>query len=230
MKTKWLSRVAGCAAGVMSILPLAASAGVNLVNDPDFSQVAVSGSFTTYGVGTMGGWTVSAGSVDLIGNYWQAPPGGGQSVDMSGNQNGTISQSITLGAGTYKLTFAESGNPDGPPSLKQLLVGLGGAPAQEFDYTIGANGRGNMQWITQTAYFTVSGGNGLLQFQDISSGAGFNNPVGPVGTTPWGAVIGNVSLTAVPEPTTVVAGVGALGLVLASMARPRRSSVARIGK
>jgi len=41
---------------------------------------------------------------------------------------------------------------------------------------------------------------------------------------------GTATLTAVPEPTTMVAGVGAIGLVLAGMARSRRSSVARVGK
>jgi hypothetical protein len=41
---------------------------------------------------------------------------------------------------------------------------------------------------------------------------------------------GTVTLTAVPEPTTMVAGAGALGLALLGIGRARRSSVVRIGK
>jgi hypothetical protein len=41
---------------------------------------------------------------------------------------------------------------------------------------------------------------------------------------------GSATITAVPEPTTMVAGVGAVGLVLAGMARSRRSPVVRMGE
>jgi choice-of-anchor C domain-containing protein len=177
-------------------LPIAASA--NLVVDGNFEAAPNPGVYTTYfAPTTMGGWTVSGGSVDLIGTYWQAPLGTTRSVDMAGDVSGTISQSITLAAGTYKLTFAESGNPDGPPILKQLAVSLGGGTPQVFDYLTGANSHSDMKWLTQTAYFTVAGGSELLQFQDESSYAG---------STPYGAALGNVSLTAVPEPTTLISG------------------------
>jgi hypothetical protein len=43
-------------------------------------------------------------------------------------------------------------------------------------------------------------------------------------------LVATVNFSPVPEPTTMVAGVGAIGMVLAGMARSRRSSVARIGK
>jgi choice-of-anchor C domain-containing protein len=201
---KNLKMIAGGAFGAMLLLPIAVSA--NLVVDGGFETPTASQPFQDFGTGALGtAWTVTAGSVDLIGNYWQ-PAEGSQSVDMSGDANGTISQTIVLAPGTYKLTFAESGNPDGPPALKQLDVSLGGGTPQEFDYTIGSNSRANMLWVIQTAYFTVAGGPTALVFNDISSGSGVQNPVGPAGTTPWGAALDNVSLVAVPEAPTVIAG------------------------
>jgi choice-of-anchor C domain-containing protein len=184
-----------------ALMPFVASA--NLVTDGTFTAAGTPGSYTEYAANTtMGGWTVTGGSVDLIGGYWQAPQLGQNSVDMSGVTQGTIQQTINLSPGTYKLTFAESGNPDGPPELKRLAVSLGGGTPQEFDYTIGNNTRDAMSYILKTAYFTVGGGDNVLQFQDVSASAPDWEP-----STPWGAVVGNVSLTAVPEPTTIISGV-----------------------
>jgi choice-of-anchor C domain-containing protein len=204
MRKKMRLAVVMGAFGAMLLWPIAASA--NLLVDGSFETPIASQPFQTFGTGALGtAWTVTAGSVDLIGNYWQTAQGS-QSVDMSGNENGTISQTINLAPGTYKLIFDESGNPDGPPTLKQLNVSLGGGTPQEFDYTIGSNTHDNMQWVIKTAYFTVAGGPAALVFSDISSGIGVANPVGPAGTTPWGAALDNVSLVAVPEASTMIAG------------------------
>jgi hypothetical protein len=57
----------------------------------------------------------------------------------------------------------------------------------------------------------------------------YNLPGGAPGN-PTGLLLAG-AVTPVPEPTTMVAGIGAIGLVLAGMAsRSRRSSAARIGK
>ena len=99
----------------------------------------------------------------------------------------------------YALTFALSGNPDGFPGTKKLGVGLtlGGASPYAFSYSIGSNTHTDMEYQYVTAYFTASDTSEVLQFQDQSSYEG---------STPYGAVIGNVALTAVPEPTTMLAG------------------------
>ena len=59
-----------------------------------------------------------------------------------------------------------------------------------------------MKYQLETEYFTATTTSEMLQFQDLS----YLNYSGYNGSTPWGAVIGNVVLSAVPEPTTVVAG------------------------
>jgi choice-of-anchor C domain-containing protein len=185
--------------GVIIALPLAASA--NLVVDGTFPPPPDgSPTFTDIGVGATIGpsaaWRVTAGTVDVINGYWQAPPQGGQSLDMEGISEGTIQQSISgLVAGQqYLLTFEMSGNPDGPPTTKTLAVSLGGGVTQDFSYTVTGN-RTDMDWMLKTGLFTAGSSSTVLQFADISGDPGF-----------YGAVLGDVSLVPVPEPATMIAG------------------------
>ncbi|MGA2801073.1 MAG: choice-of-anchor C family protein [Verrucomicrobiota bacterium] len=194
------SIVAASTVGTMLLLPGSASA--NLVLDGGFEQGAVSGPFQTYtAVSTMGGWTVTAGSVDLIGNYWQ-PAQGSQSVDMAGfYANGTIQQPINgLTAGAwYYFTFDMSGNPDGPPTIKTLDVTFGNT-TQVFTFDTTGISHANMGWVLDSGWFQASGSSTVLSFTDASA------PLADGSPTAFGAVIDNVSLNAVPEPTTIIAG------------------------
>jgi choice-of-anchor C domain-containing protein len=186
-----------CGLAALVALPVAASA--TLVTDGNFTQAPDPGIFTTYFASqTMGGWTVTAGSVDLIGSYWTPPPGGGRSVDMAGNSSGTIEQTISglVVNQQYQLSFYLSGNPDGPPAVKVLGTILG-ASTDSFTYTTAINYNHSLSYTLETASFTATSVSEVLQFQDQSS---YN------GSTPFGAVIGNVSLAPVPETTTMVAG------------------------
>jgi hypothetical protein len=196
-------------AGVAASLPVASRA--NLVVDGTFTGpltgVTMNGpGYTEVGAGgSIGGaWAVTSGSVDVIDSYWQAPPGGGNSVDMAGIQNGAIAQTTinAQNAGLYMLSFYLSGNPDGPPELKQLAVVVnGGAPVDySYDIVTQGNTRGNMKYVLESELVSLQAGANLLSFADISGPA-----PGWGGATPWGSVVGNVQLTAVPEPTTMVA-------------------------
>jgi choice-of-anchor C domain-containing protein len=152
----------------------------------------------------MGSWTVGAGSVDLIGGYWEAPFPGQQSVDMAGfYQNGTIKQDIsglTVGQ-TYALTFYLAGNPDGLPADKTLDVSFGGAGKSYTFVTTPTTTHSNMGWELETEDFVANSTSEWLVFADASATLPDGSP------TAFGAVIGDVSLTAVPEPSTVFAGV-----------------------
>jgi choice-of-anchor C domain-containing protein len=181
------------------IAPLCAmvvTSQANLVLDGDLEVPIANAAFQTFGPGPMGAWTVTPDSVDLIGTYWQ-PSGGHQSLDLAGNGSGGIEQTIATTAGvTYRLTFDMSGNPDGGfnPNPKTLLASLG-ASSQVFSYTLtGGNSSGNMLWTTKTVDFVAGPGtSSLLSFKDTDG-------------TPYGAALDNISLTAVPEPTTMIAG------------------------
>jgi len=147
--------------------------------------------FTTYNAGqAFDGFTVQSGSVDLIGNYWQGPPPGGGSVDLDGNSPGAIAftTNLALAPGSYVLSFWLSGNPDGSPATKQLDVALGGLPSY-FTYTIGSNSHSSMNYDLETVSFTTSGFTPLT-FTSLDT----NSPYGPV--------IGGLSISSVPEPST----------------------------
>ncbi len=76
--------------------------------------------FNAYALGTpapagFGNWTVSNGSVDIIGqpDYWDLLPGNGRYLDMDGSTNdaGMITSiALALNPGDYVLSFDVAGN------------------------------------------------------------------------------------------------------------------------
>jgi len=201
--------VVGLAAIAGWSIAAAASASTNLVSDGDFSS-PYGGVYSTYfsnggGSGSsFGAWTVTSGSVDLIGTYWQSPSGpGGGSVDLDGDTPGAISQNLSLIAGSYVLSFDLSGNPDGAPTVKTVDVTVGSAN-QSYTYTIGTNTHANMSYTVETLDFTATGPTALtFTSQDQNS--------------PYGPVIGAVEVTAVPEASTwalMLVGFATIGFAL----------------
>jgi len=195
-KSTRLAFAAGFAGLAMASM---ASAGDNLVADGTFSNT-INGFQTIGAGGNIGGaWSVSSGSVDLIGTYWQAPAGTG-SVDMDGNSPGAIAQSLSLAAGFYTLTFDLSGNPDGGTPTKILNVQVGNAN-QDFTFTTGANSHANMGYVPEVLHFYTAGPT-TLNFDSLDAGS-----------SPFGPVIGDVVISA-PEPAAwvmMLLGVGAIG-------------------
>jgi choice-of-anchor C domain-containing protein len=182
-----------------------AANAANLVTDGDFSNPSGGSSFTTYSAGqNFGGWNVTSGSVDVIGGYWQNPAGTGGSLDLDGNTPGGISQSLLLNPGTYVLTFSLSGNPELDRSTKSLTASIAGA-SNNFSYTPSVNSKSDMQYVTESIQFVVSGigpQSEILSFLSLDTSG------------PTGAVIGNVSLSAVPLPASLpLFGAALLGMI-----------------
>lgn len=173
------------------------------------------GSFRTVASGnntTIAGWTVGGAGVDYIGTYWQAADGN-RSIDLSGANAGSISQSFATVIGqAYKVAFSLSGNPDGGLGTKIATAAATGFAPASFTYTVGsANSRVNMLWDRVFYTFRAAATTTNLSFTSGTS-------------TAYGPAIDDVSITAVPEPAmwlTMIAGMGMVGVV----ARRRRRNV-----
>lgn len=174
-------------------------------------------------------WTVYFGTVDYVGNYWQAAQGN-RSIDLNGISPGGIMQTFDVEVlHDYRLTFSLSGNPDGqgvtagargPKTLTVYAcngpapVGAGGVPTRcgglpgtgiPFTYNTLTTGntRAAMAYTTASLTFTTRLTAETLFFLSTTTG-------------PYGPVIDNLDLMdlgpiGVPEP-------GSIALLLTGLA------------
>lgn len=148
-------------------------------------------------------WTVSNGTVDLIGNgYFDFYPGNGLYVDLDGSTSQAgklISTSLSLGAGTYVLSFDLGGSTRSGYDLGNTVdvnVELGVASQT---YSLATTD----PLLTRTIIFTL----GSAQTIDLA----FHN----LGGDNVGAILDNVSLSSVPDNavTIVLLGFAFLGII-----------------
>ena len=205
MKSFSLVAVVGC---LFAIQTNAASISVADFNSPTggggFSSIGTGGTF-----GSGNGWTVTSGSVDVIGTgFWQSPDGN-QNVDLDGSSVGAIATAITIPyGGDVTIGFWLAGNPAGAPTIKHLEVDLGAA-SQTFTFdTTGKSwpaSQNNMGWLYESAVFSnQSAGATTLTFASLDSS---------YGGTFYGPVVGTVTAS-IPDGgmTAVLLGVGIVGL------------------
>jgi choice-of-anchor C domain-containing protein len=117
------------------------------------------------------GWSVDAGSVDWISTYWPAEDGS-MSIDMSGADAGTLSQTFdTIIGNTYSVAFLLSGNPAGLPSLKTLEVSATGAVVGVYTHDTTGTDLTSMVWEPQTYTFLATSATTTLSFVSTTAGA-----------------------------------------------------------
>jgi len=189
-------------------------AGPTLINGSFESASVNPGSYVTLSEGSTAitGWTVIGTiqytkSIDYIGGYWQAADGS-RSIDLNGyNDRGGIQQAIETVAGQkYEVRFSMSGNPDGSPAEKKLIVS---ADAQSDDFVYVVTGsKSNMKWASYVWYFTATDESTLLTFQSAIDGS-------------FGPALDNVSISAVPAPGAIL--LAGLGTGLVGWIRRRQS-------
>ncbi len=151
------------------------------------------------------GWSVANGTVDTIGTgFYELLPGHGNYIDLDGStgQAGVFSNSVNLVGGvTYTMSYAISGNMRGAGN-DTVDVAFGSAGATHVIGQYDALGTNTLSFTP-----TVSG----------SYGFSFYNH----GGDNQGAILDQVTISAVPEPETyamLLAGLAAVGFA----ARRRR--------
>lgn len=145
-------------------------------------------------------WTVSDGTVDLIGSpaFYDLYPGNGRYVDLDGSTDnaGILTTTVSFAPGSYVLTFLLGGNQRGFPA-DTVFVSFGADNLTPLGITLSSGDPLALQTIT----FTSALG-GTLSFDH----AGNDNV---------GLILDNVTLDQVPEPGSLVllgSGLAALGL------------------
>jgi hypothetical protein len=144
-------------------------------------------------------WSVSNGTVDLIGNgYFDFLPGNGLYVDMDGSTGnaGMMSHTFVLTPGTYALEFELAGNRrNGAAEMVTVKVGVGTLLSENFSLAQDA------PFTQYTRTFEVaSNTTAALSFE----GLGGDN---------IGMLLDDVKLTKLPEPSTVLLlGLSLLGV------------------
>jgi choice-of-anchor C domain-containing protein len=151
------------------------------------------------------GWTVTRGSIDYIGGYWQAADGN-RSIDLDGRDAGEIAQTFSTTVGqSYLVTFALAGNRENLPLLKEMRVAAAGQSA-DFSFDITGKSFSDMGWLLKSWQFTAVDTETTLKFLSLSK----RNP------QTYGAALDNVSVVAISQPVAVPEPSSVAGLIAVS--------------
>jgi choice-of-anchor C domain-containing protein len=120
---------------------------------------------------TFDGWQVTSGSVNLVDGRWDAADGA-QSVDLNGDQPGTISQTFpTVPGQLYRLTYSLAGNPEGDWGVKKGRVLVDGAFMQAFSFDTTGRTPSSMGWTPKALTFVAARNNTTITFQSDTPGS-----------------------------------------------------------
>lgn len=179
-----------------------AHAAVNIVANGGFEDSVIGSSYVQYNApsSAISGWSVDAGSVDLIRSPY--PVLGSQALDLTGDSPGTISQVLSTIAGqTYNLVFSFSSN------------NAAGAGTFGGNVSVGTI-NSNFSHINGDPFSTFTGsfvgtGSDTLTFTSLTNQ---NN---------GGVVLDAISVSAAPEPATWLMMIAGFGIIGASLRRKR---------
>jgi choice-of-anchor C domain-containing protein len=163
---------------------VAAAATANLITNGNFESPATG--FAEFGAGdtSMPGWTVEAGTVDLVQSDWIAQDGS-QSLDLAGSNPGSVQQAVSTTAGrAYALTWWLAGNTNCGNTIKTLQVSWNGKVITSPVFDTTGHSNASMGWTQQEIYVTAAGTSSTVRFGDATQ----------QGDTRCGAAIDNSAL------------------------------------
>lgn len=195
---------------MLSVSGVPAHAAVIFIDDFNSENGGVANSSTLNYAG-FDNWTVSDGTVDLIGNgYFDFYPTSGLYVDLDGSTGDagvmTSKTSFSLGPGQYELKFFLGGNQRGSAAdTVDVSVEVGWANAS---YILGST--------DPLAEHTLS-------FNLAATTTPVNIVFDHAGGDNIGIILDNVRLISVPEPGTMaLLGTGLFGLILGGRKKFRK--------
>ena len=148
--------------------------GPNIVANGSFETPDVTSiTLDTYYAGqSFGGWAVESGQIDHISErYWQAADGR-QSVDLDGTCGaGAVYQELlTSPLQPYLLRFSLAGNPEGPPSIKQMEVWWGTTLVDTLAFDTSGHSKWSMGWSFHQYTITATSAITRLTFKSLTPG------------------------------------------------------------
>jgi len=175
--------LAAAAIGTLFAIPAVADSaqrpcGPSLIENGSFEHGAEPGSYTTLKAGSsaIDDWTITTGTVDIVGGLWPASDGE-RSVDLDGVSFGGISQSFkTEPDKTYVVTFDLAGNGYGLPAVKRMKVTAAGKSAQ-FTYDLHDRPTTNKGWQLDSWQFVAKDKSTTLEFDSLDTENGYFGPV-----------------------------------------------------
>jgi choice-of-anchor C domain-containing protein len=182
---------------------LAVPAGANLIVNGGFEDPGTTppgGYITFHGGDSFLGWTVGGDSIDIHNTGHTQAYAGVQSLDLSGNAAGSITQTIATTPGaTYELNFwycAHIWHPYGGDAYAAIF--WDGSEVDEIHLPASPD-KNNMNWTYAEYVLTATSETTVLSFVSLSPNGGI--------------ILDEVTLL-VPEPATLVLlGLGAMGLL-----------------
>jgi choice-of-anchor C domain-containing protein len=153
---------------VLSFVGCAATTSANLIENGSFKLGPDVGSgFATYAKDSSAipGWTVTMGTVDVIGSDWHDADGDGRSIDLDGTPGpGALAQSFgTVPGAEYKVAFSLASNPQCAPPVKRLTVTVG-STTKRFTFSSAKASTSAMGWVNISFPFVATGKTSTLMF------------------------------------------------------------------